>query len=200
MTTYILLYPFIPVRTLTLFQRDNTAEKFKLKVILLVKFWSDLTSILMRLHVHWQDRGQMLLFFFNPNLCFISSSSSILYPWGSLGHHRWFCNRFPPFFSVLHCPLGLGELQACHSLMLFSHLFLCLPCLLPPFTVPCKMVLAGPDERESYHCSLNLYHGQVFVWSNCLLDLGKLVSELVSWCFEPSQPQRITSGLKKNFN
>ena len=27
-----------------------------------------------------------------------------------------------------------------------SHLF---PCLLPPFTVPCKMVLARPDERET---------------------------------------------------
>ena len=29
------------------------------------------------------------------------------------GHHRWFRNQFPPFFPVLHCPLGLGELQAC---------------------------------------------------------------------------------------
>ena len=26
-----------------------------------------------------------------------------------------------------------------------------------------------------------------------------LVSQLVSWCFEPSQPQRITSGLNTNF-
>ena len=36
-----------------------------------------------------------------------------------------------------------------HFLMLSSHLFLCLPCLLPPFTKPCKMVLARPDERET---------------------------------------------------
>ena len=36
-----------------------------------------------------------------------------------------------------------------HSLMLSSHLFLCLPYLLPPFTVPRKMVLARPDERET---------------------------------------------------
>ena len=35
------------------------------------------------------------------------------------------------------------------SLMLSSNLFLCRPCLLPPFTVPCKMVLARPDERET---------------------------------------------------
>ena len=43
--------------------------------------------------------------------------------------------------------------------MLSSHLFLCLPCLLPPFTVPCKMVLVRPDERETcpYHCSLRLF-------------------------------------------
>ena len=46
-----------------------------------------------------------------------------------------------------------------HSLMLSSHLFLCLPCLLPPFTVPCKMVLARPDGWETclYHCSLHLF-------------------------------------------
>ena len=48
---------------------------------------------------------------------------------------------FFPFSPVLHCPL--------HSLMLSSPLFLCPPCLLPPFTVPCKMVLARPDERET---------------------------------------------------
>ena len=46
-----------------------------------------------------------------------------------------------------------------HSLMLSSHLFLCPPCLLPSFTVPCKMVLARPDDRETspYHCSLCLF-------------------------------------------
>ena len=46
-----------------------------------------------------------------------------------------------------------------HSLMLSSHLFLCLPCLLPSFTVPCKMVLARHDERETcpYHGSLRLF-------------------------------------------
>ena len=32
-------------------------------------------------------------------------------PRESLGHHRWLHNQFPPFFSVLHCPRGLGELQ-----------------------------------------------------------------------------------------
>ena len=39
--------------------------------------------------------------------------SSILKPWRSLGHYRWFRNLFPPFSPVFHCPLGLGKLQAC---------------------------------------------------------------------------------------
>ena len=40
----------------------------------------------------------------------------------------------------------------------FPHLSL--SCFLPhPFTVPCKMVLARPDERETwpYHCSLHFF-------------------------------------------
>ena len=76
-----------------------------------------------------------------------------------VGAPWWFCNRFSPFFPVLNCPLGLAELRPVHSLMLSSHLFLCPPCLLPPFTVPCKMILARPDERETwpYHCSLRLF-------------------------------------------
>ena len=58
--------------------------------------------------------------------------------------------------SFLHFPCSplpsgtLANSRHVHSLMLFSHLFLCLPYLLPPFTVPCKMALARPaDERIS---------------------------------------------------
>ena len=51
--------------------------------------------------------------------------SPILSLQGSLGHHGWLHNQFPPFFSVLHCPLGLGELQACpFSVVVFPPLFL----------------------------------------------------------------------------
>ena len=68
----------------------------------------------------------------------------------------------------------LANSRPIHSLMFSSHLFLCLPCLLPPFTVPCKVVLARPDEQET---SIplqfaSLYDGQeVLMWSSCLLDL-----------------------------
>ena len=29
-----------------------------------------------------------------------------------VGHHRWFCNQFSPVFPLVHCPLGLAELEA----------------------------------------------------------------------------------------
>ena len=63
-------------------------------------------------------------------------------------------------FSLFSTALwDLPNSRPVHSLMLSSYLFPCLPCLLPPFTVPCKMVLARPDERETwlYHCSLRLF-------------------------------------------
>ena len=67
--------------------------------------------------------------------------------------------------SFLHFPLlstalwDLPNSRPVHSLMLSSHFFLCLPCLLPPFTVPCNMVLARPVEREPwpYHYNLRLF-------------------------------------------
>ena len=55
--------------------------------------------------------------------------------------------------SFLHFSLSstalwdLANSRPVHSLKLTSHLFLCLSCLLFPFTVPCKLVLARPDEQ-----------------------------------------------------
>ena len=63
-------------------------------------------------------------------------------------------------FSLFSTALwDLPNSRPIHSLMSSSHLFLCPPCLLPPFTLPCKMVLARPDERDAwpYHCSLCLF-------------------------------------------
>ena len=63
-------------------------------------------------------------------------------------------------FSLFSTALwDLANSRPVHSLMLSSHLFFCLPCLLPPLTVPCKIVLARPDEWETcpYYCSLCLF-------------------------------------------
>ena len=76
--------------------------------------------------------------------------------WGTTDDFATICLHFSPFSTALW---DLPNSRPVHSLMLPSYVFLCLPCLLPPFIVPCKI--------------------------------------LVSWCFEPSQPQRIASELKK---
>ena len=91
-----------------------------------------------------------------------TSSLTSLIPWPrrSFGHHRWLHNQFRPCVSVLHCPPGLGVLQACpFPDVVFPSLFFCPPCLPPPVAVPCKMFLAKPDERETwpYHFSLSLF-------------------------------------------
>ena len=46
-----------------------------------------------------------------------------------------------------------------HSLMLSSHLFFCLPLLLAPFTVPCRIVFAMPEDLEMwpYHQSFRFF-------------------------------------------
>ena len=44
------------------------------------------------------------------------------------------------------------------------------------------------------HAPVNYFEGQVFVYVT-LNTLSLVTLKLVSWCFEPSQPQRITSGL-----
>ena len=46
-----------------------------------------------------------------------------------------------------------------HSLMLSFHHFLCLTLRLRPWTVPCRIVLASPDDRVTcpYHFSLRLF-------------------------------------------
>ena len=76
-----------------------------------------------------------------------------------MGLHRWFHNQFPPFLPLLHCPLGLAELQACPFPDVVFPLLPLSALSSSPFTVPCKMVFARPDERETwpYHCSLHLF-------------------------------------------
>ena len=62
-------------------------------------------------------------------------------------------SRFSAFCSMIF------HLRPLHSLMVSSHRFLCLPLRLPPWTVPCRIVLASPDDRVTwpYHFSLRLF-------------------------------------------
>ena len=78
--------------------------------------------------------------------------SSFIYPLSArvVGAPQMISQPVFSIFSLFSTALwDLPNSRPVHSLMLSSHLFLCLPCLLPPFTAPCKMVLARPDERET---------------------------------------------------
>ena len=67
------------------------------------------------------------------------------------------------YFSLFSTALwDLANSRPVHFLMLSSHLLLCLPCHLPPFTVPCEIVLARPDVCVGdmfipLHFSLHLF-------------------------------------------
>ena len=69
-------------------------------------------------------------------------------------------NQFPPFLCSLlpSWTFDFANSRLVHFLVLSSHLFF-LPHLLPPFTAPCQIVLARPDERQTcpYHFSLHLF-------------------------------------------
>ena len=58
--------------------------------------------------------------------------------WGATGDFATSFFHFSLFSTALW---DLANSRHVHSLMLSSHLFLCLPCLLPPFTVPRKSTI-----------------------------------------------------------
>ena len=70
-----------------------------------------------------------------------------------------------------------------HSLMLFSHLFFCLPLLLAPFIVPCRAVFAMPEDLEMWPYHLN-FRSFTTGWSSCtLIAFWNLLrtSSFVTW-------------------
>ena len=54
-----------------------------------------------------------------------------------------------------------------HSLMLSSHLFFCLPLLLAPFTVPCRIVFAMPEDLEMWPYHLSFRFSTMVRRSSC---------------------------------
>ena len=112
--------------------------------------------------------------------------------YGSLGHAPLM--TLQPALSIFSCspqPCESWRTPAhpVHIFMLSSHLFFfCLPLLLPPLTLPCKMFFARPDDRETwpYHFRLRFLTvcQEVFVWSDGSLSLvaGLLVGNTVFVC------------------
>ena len=63
-----------------------------------------------------------------------------------------------PFHLVLFSAalVELAKSIPVHSLILSSHLFFCLPLFLFPFTVPCMIVFAKPEDLETWPNHLSL--------------------------------------------
>ena len=83
---------------------------------------------------------------FSLSLCLSISLSNRQFIHLSLNREgRWgttddFTPSFLQFSLFSDALWDLANSRTVHSLMLSSHLVFCLPCLLPPFTVPCKTV------------------------------------------------------------
>ena len=71
-----------------------------------------------------------------------------------------------------------------HSLILSSHLFFCLPLLLFPFTVPCRIVFAKPEDLETWPNNLR-FHFLTRVRSSSYSPMAAWIflrtSSLVTW-------------------
>ena len=103
-----------------------------------------------------QNNLRVLSFF---SSIFLISSHLSLNREGRWGTTDDFATSFLHFSLFSTALWNLAKSRPVHSPMLSSNLFVCLPCLLSLFTVPCKMVLARPDEQDTlpYHCSLRLF-------------------------------------------
>ena len=114
-------------------------------------------------------------------------------------------NQFRPFISVLHCRLGLGKLHACPFPEVFPPLLLSASSSFPLSL--CLAIWFWPDLTNGRHvhttpvCVSLRWSGSTSGPIACwiLAQTSSLTSQLVSWCFKPSQPQRITSGLRETF-
>ena len=74
-----------------------------------------------------------------------------------------------------------------HSLMLSSHLFFCLPLLRVPFTVPCRIVFAMPEELEMWPYHLSFRFFTMVRRSSCTPVAFWILlrtSSFVTWSFE----------------
>ena len=114
-----------------------------------------------RIHCHTHTGAVLLPFLqlrsnfgdFRNKVCHVTKIS-LISSHLSLKHEGCWGTMDDFVISFLHFSLfstalwDLPNSRPVHSLMFSSH-FCCLPCLLPPFTVPCKMVLARPDERDT---------------------------------------------------
>ena len=83
----------------------------------------------------------------------IQFNSILFYPITLEGRRGTIDDFAPTPFHLVMSSAALIKLAKpipVHSLTLCSHLFFCLPLLLFPFTVPCKIVFVKPEDLETW--------------------------------------------------
>ena len=84
-----------------------------------------------------------------------------------------------------------------HSLMLSSHLFFCLPLLLAPFTVPCRIVFDMPEDLEMWPYHLSFPFLTMVRRSSCTPVALWILLLFITWSFLRNiQKSPIASDLK----
>ena len=109
-------------------------------------------------------------------------------------------------FSNMFSSLTSSSLKSyvCSPHLRLPHLRL--TCVLLTYVLRMFSSLTSSSRKSILANAKHLWAGVVkgFLFKTALLSpwensLAEVRTQLVSWCFEPSQPQRITSGLNTNF-
>ena len=119
---------------------------------------------------------------------FICSTYSILFYPITLGGRRGTTDEFAtiPFHLDLFSAaiVELAKSIPVHSLILSSHLFFCMPLFLFPFTVPCRIVFAKPEDLETWPNHLS-FHFLTRVRSSSYSPMAAWIflrtSSMVTW-------------------
>ena len=112
-------------------------------VILLVSVRCIMTS-------HHHKLLSIFLLLIQQHLCILFYSILSHNLGRSLGHHRWICNNPFPSWPVFSCPSWAGKVHSCPLFDIVFPPFFCLPLFLFPFTVPCRIVFAKPEDLETW--------------------------------------------------
>ena len=112
----------------------------------------------MQLQPHWYLHVRQEIDQRSVNVCLFEALStscySILFYPITLEGRRGNTDEFAtiPFHLDLFSAalVELAKSIPVHSLILSSHLFFCLPLFLFPFTVPCRIVFAKPEDLETW--------------------------------------------------
>ena len=105
-----------------------------------------------------------------------------------------------PFHLVLFSAalVELAKSIPVHSLILSSHLFFCLPLFLFPLTVPCRIVIAKPEDLEKWPNHLIQTRKSKYMYK-CNLENKLIQQNIRGWqhfnCFSLSYILRMCKSL-----